>query len=101
MAKQAIGILETKGLIGLVQGTDAMLKAANVELAGPMKGVGSALVSAIITGDVAAVNAAIEAGAEAAGLYGEVVSAHVIARPHEDVETVVPALKSAPKRAAK
>ena len=102
MAKQAIGILETKGLIGLVQGTDAMLKAANVELAGPMKGVGSALVSAIIiTGDVAAVNAAIEAGAEAAGRYGEVVSAHVIARPHEDVETVVPALKSAPKRAAK
>ena len=101
MAKQAIGILETKGLVGLVQGTDAMLKAANVELAGPMKGVGSALVSAIITGDVAAVNAAIEAGAEAAGRYGEVVSAHVIARPHEDVETVVPALKSAPKRAAK
>jgi ethanolamine utilization protein EutM len=101
MAKQAIGILETKGLIGLVQGTDAMLKAANVEHAGPMKGVGSALVSSIVTGDVAAVNAAIEAGAEAAGRYGEVVSAHVIARPHEDVETVVPALKSAPKRAAK
>jgi microcompartment protein CcmL/EutN len=101
MAKQAIGILETKGLIGLVQGTDAMLKAANVELAGPMKGVGSALVSAIVTGDVAAVNAAIEAGAEAAGRYGEVISAHVIARPHEDVETVVPALKSAPKRTAK
>jgi len=101
MAKQAIGILETKGLIGLVQGTDAMLKAANVELAGPMKGVGSALVSSIVNGDVAAVNAAIEAGAEAAGRYGEVVSAHVIARPHEDVETVVPALKSAPKRASK
>ncbi len=78
-----------------------MLKSANVELAGPMKGVGSALVSAIITGDVAAVNAAIEAGAEAAGRYGEVVSAHVIARPHEDVENIVPALKSAPKRVAK
>ena len=101
MAKQAIGILETKGLIGLVQGTDAMLKAANVELAGPMKGVGSALVSAIIVGDVAAVKAAIEAGADAAGNYGEVVSAHVIARPHEDVEAVVPALKSAPKKAVK
>ncbi|MGZ0654285.1 BMC domain-containing protein [Coraliomargarita sp. W4R53] len=101
MAKQAIGILETKGLIGLVQGTDAMLKSANVELAGPMKGVGSALVSAVVTGDVAAVNAAIEAGAEAAGRYGEVISAHVIARPHEDVENIVPALKSAPKRAAK
>ncbi len=101
MAKQAIGILETKGLIALVQGTDAMLKAANVEITGPMKGVGSALVSATITGDVAAVNAAIEAGAETAGRFGEVVSAHVIARPHDDVEKVVPSLKSAPKRASK
>lgn len=97
MAKQAIGILETKGLIALVQGTDAMLKAANVELTGPMKGVGSALVSAVVTGDVAAVNAAVEAGAEMAGRYGEVVSAHVIARPHDDTDMVVPGAK--PKRA--
>jgi microcompartment protein CcmL/EutN len=96
MAKQAIGILETKGLVALVQGTDAML-----ELTGPMKGVGSALVSVIITGDVAAVNAAIETGAETAGRYGEVVSAHTIARPNEDVATIVPALKSAAKRATK
>jgi microcompartment protein CcmL/EutN len=94
MAKQAIGILETKGLIALVQGTDAMLKAANVELTGPMKGVGSALVSAVVTGDVAAVNAAIEAGAETAGRYGEVVSAHVIARPHDDTDIVVPGAKT-------
>ena len=94
MARQAIGILETKGLIALVQGTDAMLKAANVELAGPMKGVGSALVSAVVTGDVAAVNAAIEAGAETAGRYGEVVSAHVIARPHDDTDIVVPGAKA-------
>ncbi len=94
MAKQAIGILETKGLIALVQGTDAMLKAANVELAGPMKGVGSALVSVVVTGDVAAVNAAIEAGAETAGRYGEVVSAHVIARPHDDTDIVVPGAKA-------
>ncbi|WP_269522848.1 BMC domain-containing protein [Coraliomargarita parva] len=101
MAKQAIGILETKGLIALVQGTDAMLKAANVELAGSMKGVGSALVSSTITGDVAAVNAAIEAGAETAGRYGEVVSAHVIARPHEDIESIVPALKAAKRTATK
>lgn len=101
MAKQAIGILETKGLIALVQGTDAMLKSANVELAGPMKGVGSALVSAIVTGDVAAVNAAIETGAETAGRYGEVVSAHVIARPHDDVEAIVPALKTPAKRGSK
>ena len=91
MSKQAVGILETKGLIALVQGTDAILKAANVELAAPMKGVGSALVSSIIKGDVAAVKAAVEAGAEAAGEYGEVVSAHVIARPHEDTETILPA----------
>jgi ethanolamine utilization protein EutM len=96
MAKQAIGILETKGLISLVQGTDAMLKAANVTLTGPMKGVGSALVSATVTGDVAAVSAAIEAGAEAAGQYGEVVSAHVIARPHDDLGVVVPALQDTP-----
>ena len=95
MAKQAIGILETKGLVALVQGTDAMLKAANVELTGPMKGVGSALVSATITGDVAAVNAAIEAGADTAGQYGEVVSAHVIARPHDDIAAITPAKAAA------
>lgn len=94
MAKQAIGILETKGLIALVQGTDAMLKAANVELTGPMKGVGSALVSAVVTGDVAAVNAAIEAGADTAGRHGEVVSAHVIARPHDDTDIIIPGSKA-------
>ena len=101
MSKQAIGILETKGLIALVQGTDAMLKAANVELTGPMKGVGSALVSAVVTGDVAAVNAAIEAGAETAGRYGEVVSAHVIARPHDDTDIVIPGAKAKRSTAAK
>ena len=90
MASQAIGILETKGLIALVQGTDAMLKSANVEVAGPMKGVGSALVSVTIRGDVAAVKAAIETGADSASQHGEVVSAHVIARPHEDTETIIP-----------
>ncbi|MDP0494853.1 MAG: BMC domain-containing protein [Verrucomicrobiota bacterium JB024] len=82
---QALGLLETKGLISLVQGVDAMLKAANVELVGPMKNVGSALVSATITGDVAAVKAAIDAGAQSASAFGEVVSAHVIARPHDDL----------------
>ena len=97
MAKQAIGILETRGLTALVQGTDAMLKAANVELTGPMKGIGAALVSATITGDVAAVKAAIDAGAEAAGNYGEVISAHVIARPHDDIASVVPAKKKSSK----
>jgi len=101
MAQQAIGILETKGLIALVQGTDAMLKAANVELTGPMKGVGSALVSSVVTGDVAAVKASIEAGADAAGRFGEVISAHVIARPHDEVAAVLPGAKPASKRASK
>ncbi len=101
MAKQAIGILETKGLIALVQGVDAMLKAANVDLSGPMKGVGSALVSAIVTGDVAAVKSAIEAGADAATRYGDVISAHVIARPHDETEIVLPSIPATKKRASK
>ncbi|GHB98471.1 BMC domain-containing protein [Cerasicoccus arenae] len=98
MASQAIGLLETKGLIALVQGVDAMLKAANVELVGPMKSVGSALVSATIVGDVAAVKAALDAGAESASSFGEVVSAHVIARPHDDVSKILPSTKSAAKK---
>jgi len=93
MANQAIGILETRGLTALVQGTDAMLKAANVQILAPMKGVGSGLVSATITGDVAAVNAAIETGADTAGRYGEVVTAHVIARPHNDTTKIMPKAK--------
>ena len=100
MSKQAIGILETKGLIALVQGVDAMLKAANVQLNGPMRGVGSAMVSAVITGDVAAVKSAIETGTDTAGRYGDVISAHVIARPHDDTETVLPTAPAA-KRSAK
>ena len=94
MAQKAIGLLETRGLIGLVQGTDTMLKAANVQLVGPMKQVGSALVSAVITGDVAAVKAATDAGAKAAEEVGEVVSVQVIPRPHEDVAGVLPQAKS-------
>ncbi len=90
MSQKAIGLLETRGLIGLVQGTDAMLKAANVQLVGPMKQVGSALCSAVVTGDVAAVKAATEAGAKAAEEVGEVVSVQVIPRPHEDINSVMP-----------
>jgi ethanolamine utilization protein EutM len=90
MAKQAIGILETRGLACLVVGVDAMLKAANVELTGPLKQVGSGLCNAVVTGDVAAVKAAVDAGAEAASQAGEVVSAHVIARPEEAVDAVLP-----------
>ena len=91
MAQQAIGFIETKGLVALVEATDAMLKAANVELVGPMKQVGSALVTATVTGDVAAVKAATDAGAQAVeSIGGQVVSVHVIARPHNDVSKVLP-----------
>lgn len=98
MSNKAIGMLETKGLVALVQGTDAMLKAANVELVGPLKQVGSALVTATVAGDVAAVKAAVEAGAAAARMVGEVVSVQVIPRPATDIFGIIP--KSAPARAA-
>src|SRR5215470_8576709 len=91
MAHQAIGLIETRGLVALVEGTDAMLKAANVELAGPMTQVGNALVTAVVVGDVAAVKAATDAGAQAIkAIKGDLVSVHVIARPHADVQTVLP-----------
>ena len=90
MSQKAIGLLETRGLVALVSGVDAMLKAANVELIGPMKQVGNALVSAVVVGDVAAVKAATEAGAQAAGAMGEVVSVQVIPRPHDDVSAILP-----------
>ena len=91
MAKQmeALGMIETKGFIALVEATDAMLKAANVAFIGWDK-VGSGLVSAFVTGDVAAVKAATDAGAAAAGRVGEVVSVQVIPRPHEDLGAVLP-----------
>ena len=90
MASKAIGLLETRGLVALVHGTDAMLKAANVELVGPLKQVGNALVTATVTGDVAAVKAAIEAGAQAAQSIGEVVSVQVIPRPADEVFSILP-----------
>lgn len=91
MAHQAIGLMETRGLVALVEGTDAMLKAANVELAGPMTQVGNALVTSVVVGDVAAVKAAVDAGAQAVkAIGGEIVSVHVIARPHADVDQVLP-----------
>ena len=94
MAQEAIGLIETRGLVALVEATDAMLKAANVELAGPMTQVGNALVTAIVVGDVAAVKAATDAGAQAVkALKGELVSVHVIARPHGEVEQVLPKKK--------
>ncbi len=91
---QAIGLLETRGLVAIVEGTDAMLKAANVELAGPMTQVGNALVTAVVVGDVAAVKAAVDAGAQAVKtIQGELVSVHVIPRPHPDVDAVLPKKK--------
>ena len=90
MAQSALGFLETRGLTALVAGTDAMLKSANVTLVGPMKQVGNAMVTAIVTGDVAAVKAATEAGAAAARQYGEVVAVQVIARPHDDIAAILP-----------
>ena len=95
MAKHAVGLLETRGLCCLVSGIDAALKAANVELAGPMKNVGSGLCNAVVTGDVAAVKAAIDAGADTAAGLGEVVSAHVIARPDDAIQQVIPSKNAA------
>jgi len=97
MSSKAIGLLETRGLTALVTGTDAMLKSANVVLGGPMKQVGNALVSAVVIGDVAAVKAATDAGAQAARTVGEVVSVQVIPRPHEDVTIVLPKAASSKK----
>ena len=98
MAKvqEALGMIETKGFVALVEATDAMMKAANVQFLGWDK-VGSGLVSTFVTGDVAAVKAATDAGANAAGRIGEVMSVQVIPRPHEDLSTVLPASKKAAK----
>ncbi|HYO26528.1 MAG TPA: BMC domain-containing protein [Lacipirellulaceae bacterium] len=87
-ANEALGMIETKGFVTLVEATDAMLKAANVEFLTWDK-VGSGLGTVIVTGDVAAVKAATDAGASAAGRIGEVVSVQVLARPHDDVEGIL------------
>ena len=88
-AMEALGMIETKGLISLIEGTDAMLKAANVQMIGWEK-VGSGLVTAFVVGDVAAVKAAVDAGASAASKVGEVVSVQVIPRPHEELTAILP-----------
>src|SRR5438874_740547 len=84
MPSEALGLLECKGLVALMEGTDAMLKSANVEMIGWDK-AGSGMVTAFVKGDVAAVKAAVDAGAEAAGRIGELVASHVIARPHPEL----------------
>jgi ethanolamine utilization protein EutM len=91
---EALGMIETKGFVALVEASDAMVKAANVELVGWDK-VGSGLVTAFVAGDVAAVKAAVDAGAAAASRIGEVVSVQVIPRPHEDLSGVLTFAKAA------
>src|SRR5437764_7095285 len=86
---EALGLIETKGLTALVEASDAMLKSANVTLIGWQK-IGSGLVTAMVVGDVAAVKAAIDAGAAAASRVGEVVGVQVLPRPHEDLGAVLP-----------
>ena len=88
----ALGMIETRGLVGAVEAADAMVKAANVTLIGREQ-VGSGLVTVMVRGDVGAVKAATDAGAAAASRVGELVSVHVIPRPHEDVEMILPKCK--------
>ena len=92
MAKkmEALGMIETKGFVALVEATDAMMKAANVDFLGWDK-VGAGLAAAFVTGDVAAVKAATDAGANSASRIGEVVSVQVIPRPHDDLKVIMPA----------
>jgi microcompartment protein CcmL/EutN len=87
--QEALGILETQGLTAILEATDAMLKSANVTLVGKEK-IGAAYVTVIVKGDVAAVTAAVDAGAKAVGSLGKLIAAHVIARPHEDIVALLP-----------
>ena len=92
MSQEALGMVETRGLVASIEAADTMLKAANVVLVGTEK-IGSGLVTVMVRGDVGAVKSAVEYGAEAAGRLGELVATHVIPRPHTDVEKILPVLK--------
>ncbi len=96
MALQALGMIETRGLVPLIEASDAMCKAARVELTGWDR-VGSGMVTSFVRGDVAAVKAATDAGAAAAAKVGEVISVHVIPRPHDDLDRAIPG-KAPPPR---
>lgn len=85
----ALGMIETKGLVGAIEAADAMVKSANVQLVGRVQ-VGGGLVTVMVRGDVGAVKASVDAGAAAAEKVGEIVSQHVIPRPHTDVEKILP-----------
>ncbi|HEX8475131.1 MAG TPA: BMC domain-containing protein [Pyrinomonadaceae bacterium] len=90
---EALGMVECRGLVAMIEAADAMVKAANVELVGYEK-IDAGLVTAIVRGDVAAVRAAVDAGAAAGRRVGEVVATHVIARPHGDIDKGLPVLKT-------
>ena len=89
MALEALGMVETKGLTSLIEASDAMMKAADVKMLGWDR-VGAGLVTGFVAGDVAAVKAAVDAGAAAAGKVGQVVDVHIIPRPHDELDAVVP-----------
>lgn len=89
MAQEALGMIETRGLIAAIEAADVMCKAAHVYLVGIEK-IGSGLVTVMVRGDVGAVKSAVESGVSAAGKLGELVTAHVIPRPHIDIETILP-----------
>ena len=93
---EALGMIETRGLVGAVEAADAMVKAANVKLIGKVH-VGGGLVTVMVRGDVGAVKAATDAGAAAASRVGELISVHVIPRPHDDVEFILPTLSTGDK----
>ena len=90
--KLALGMVETRGLIGAIEAADAMVKAANVKLIGKEQ-IGSGLVTVMVRGDVGAVKAAVEAGSSAAKVVGELYGVHVIPSPHDDVEAILPTVK--------
>ena len=92
MSQEALGMIETRGLVAAIEAADAMVKAANVQLIGTEK-IGSGLVSVMVRGDVGAVKSAVEAGGAAAGSLGEIIATHVIPRPHGDVEKILPSIK--------
>ncbi|MBR3867048.1 MAG: BMC domain-containing protein [Butyricicoccus sp.] len=89
---QALGMIETKGLVASIEAADAMVKAANVTLIGKVH-VGGGLVTVMVRGDVGAVKASVDAGAAAAERVGDLVSVHVIPRPHNEVELILPSLE--------
>ena len=91
MAQEALGMVETRGLVAAIEAADSMLKAANVELVGTEK-IGSGLVSVMVRGDVGAVKSAVEAGGASATKLGEIIATHVIPRPHSDVEKILPSI---------